>query len=33
MDVDKFLTNYLVPSESGLDKSFTMPLPPIAGLN
>jgi hypothetical protein len=32
MDVDKFLTNYLVPSESGLDKSFTMPLPPIAGL-
>jgi hypothetical protein len=32
MDVDKFLTNYLVPSESGLDKSFTMPLPPIPGL-
>ncbi len=32
MDVDKFLTNYLVPSKSGLDKSFTMPLPPIAGL-
>ena len=32
MDVDKFLSDYLVPSESGLDKSFTMPLPPVAGL-
>ncbi len=32
MDEKQFIENYLKPSEDGLDKSFTHPLPPIAGL-
>ena len=32
MDVQDFTQNYLQPSEAGLDRRFTMPLPDIAGL-
>lgn len=32
MDNDLFIKNYLAPSLSGLDRSFTLPMPDIAGL-
>ena len=32
MENDNFLINYLKPSEDGLDRTFTLPLPDISGL-
>ena len=32
MDKDSFIENYLKPSADGLDRSFTLPLPDIGGL-